>query len=244
MMRKTEDGGRKTVFGHRSPVSSGRRLLHDTEGQVLLEAVIVFPVLLLFILVVMELSMLYNAKQLANYAAFSAARTAAVYGIDSTAKRHFAAALAMSSIASTNVGKADEIIKAYWIDDPNLTVAKLCEIPGFQGDSTKWRGRLANAYLRTYLPQCDTSTASGKRKHVVVNVTYIYRCSFLPLGNVWGTSAIAAYCDTLYNELGVFKFHDPAQWKQAVRDPIKLIRDASRWNLRINGHAVMDYWAG
>ena len=46
------------------------RLTKDTEGSVLLETVIAFPVLLFTVLVLMELSLLYNGKQLANYAAF------------------------------------------------------------------------------------------------------------------------------------------------------------------------------
>ena len=53
----------------------------------------------MFMMLIMELCLLANAKQLANYAAFCAARTASVYGVDSTAKTHFAAAMAMSSIS-------------------------------------------------------------------------------------------------------------------------------------------------
>jgi len=249
MMRKTEDGGRKTGgrgrktdFGPRSPVSLGRRLFRNTEGQALLEAVIAFPVLLLFVLVIMELSMMYNAKQLANYAAFCAARTAAVNGIDATAKRHFAAALAMSSIASPNNDDAEKILRAYWLDDPAQTVATLCSIPGFRGDDAQWAARLANAYLRTYLPQCDTATTPGRRKHVTVNVTCVYRCSFLPLGNVWGHAGINAYCDTLTYELGAFQFHP--SWKHWVLPAIDLIRNTWQWNVTIHGRAVTDYWAG
>jgi hypothetical protein len=220
-----------------------RTLPRDTSGQALLETVIAFPVLLFFVLVVMELSLLYNAKQLANHAAFSAARTAAVYGIDSTAKRHFAAAMIMSSIAPTNIDNADNILKAYWLDDPDLTVAQLCSIPGFRGDNAKWLGRLANAHLRTYLPHCDTAgTPPGRRKHVVVNVTSIYRCRFLPLGSVWGQAGVAAYCDTLEGELGAFQFHP--SWKHWVTPPLELIRNAWRWNIPIHGRAVTDYWGG
>lgn len=221
---------------------SPRRLFGNTEGQALLEAVIAFPVLLLFMLVVMELSMMYNAKQLANYAAFCAARTAAVNGIDSTAKRHFAAALAMSSIASANNDDAEKVLHAYWLDDPAQTVATLCSIPGFQGDNDQWAARLANAYLRTYLPECDTATTPGRRKHVAVDVTYIYRCSFLPLGGVWGHAGVSAYCDTLMYELGTFQFHP--SWKNWVLPGINLIRNTWQWNIPIRGRAMTDYWAG
>ena len=221
-----------------------RRLFRNTEGQALLEAVIAFPVLLLFILVLMELSMMYNAKQLANYAAFCAARTAAVNGIDSPAKRHFAAAMAMSAIATAGSDNqaAEKILRAYWLDDPVQTVATICSIPGFQGDDNKWLGRLATSYLRTYLPQCDTATTPGRRKHITVNVTYIYRCSFLPLGSVWGQAGINAYCDTLTYELGAFQFQP--SWKSWVLPAIDVIRNNSRWNIPIHGRAMTDYWAG
>jgi hypothetical protein len=231
MMRKTEDGRRSSFLG---------RLFRNTDGQALLETVIALPVLLLFMLVIMELSMLYNAKQLANYAAFCAARTAAVNGIDATAKRHFAAAMAMSSIATANNDDADDILRAYGLDDPNQTIAVLCNIPGFQGDEAKWRARLANAYLRTYLPQCDTTgTPSGKRKHVTVNVTYIYRCSFVPFGITWGKAGIDAYCAALT----AFPYCN--SYTYAVVAPfIAMLQSNWRWNITIHGRAVTDYWAG
>jgi len=151
----------RTVFGPRSPVAFVRRLTRDTDGQALLETVIVFPVLLMFMLVVMELSMLYNGKQLANYAAFCAARTASVYGTSATAKTHMAAAMAMSSIASATNSTAEDILKAYGVTNPNQTVAALCNIPGFQGDNAKWLARLANAYMRTGRPTCTVGNGSG-----------------------------------------------------------------------------------
>ena len=229
---------RKTVFGHRSPVSFGRRLFRNTEGQALLETVIVFPVLLMFVLVVTELSMLYNAKQLANYAAFCAARTASVYGIDSTAKTHFAAALIMSSLASTNNANAANILRAYGLTDPDRTIAALCSIPGFQGDNTKWRGRLANAYLRTGRPTCTVGTY-GTRKNVTATVTYIYRCNFWSFGTFWGRARIDAYCTMLQ----AFPFYSP--YTYAVVAPfVALLQSTWRWNIEIHGRAVTDYWAG
>ena len=217
-----------------------RRLPGDTEGSALLETVIAFPVLLLFVLVVMELSMLYNAKQLANYAAFCAARTASVNGLDSTAKRHFAAAMAMSSIASATADNAEQILSAYGLENPHMTVASLCGIPGFQGDDAEWAARLANAYVRTYMPQCDTTgTPPGRRKHVTVDVTYIYRCYFLPLGNVWGQAGIIAYC----NMVASFPFSPPG-YGPFVESHITKIFDTWQWNITIHGHAVTDYWAG
>jgi Flp pilus assembly protein TadG len=225
----------------RSPLC--RRLLRvtkDTEGSALLQTTIVLPVLLFFVLTVMELSLLYNARQMANYAAFCAARTASTYGIDSTAKTHLAAAVAMSSIASAAAGNAEQVLQAYGLADPSRAAAALCSIPGFQSNDAKWQARLANAYVRTYQPQCDTGTATGKtRKHVVANVTYVYRCSFLPFGEVWGEAGVAEYC----NMLAAFPFYQP--YTYGVVAPLAdLIRNNWRWNITIHGRAVTDYWAG
>ena len=247
MTRKTEDGrrktgggGRKTAFGPRTFVAFGRHLTRDTEGQALLETVVVFPVLLLFMLVVMELSMLYNGKQLANYAAFCAARTAAVNGTSATAKTHLAAAMAMSSIASANNDDAEDILRAYGLTDPNQTVSALCNIPGFQGDSVKWLARLANAYVRTGRPTCTVGTAPGKtRKYVAVDVTYLYRCNFVPFGIFWGKAGVDAYCAMLT----AFTYYSPYTYV-VVAPFIAVLQSTWRWNITIHGRAVTDYWAG
>ena len=247
MIRKTEGGRRQTnrqsrplVAGRRSSVSFTRRLARDAEGSALLETVFAFPVLLLFLLVVMELSMLYNGKQLANYAAFSAARTAAVNGVGATAKTHLAAAMAMSSIASATNASAEDILRAYGLTDPNQTVAALCSIPGFQGDNAKWLARLANAYVRTGRPNCTVGTTPGKtRKHVTVDVTYIYRCNFVPFGLFWGKAGIDKYCAMLQ----AFPFYSTYTWV-VVKPFIDVLQSTWRWNIMIHGRAVTDYWAG
>jgi hypothetical protein len=249
MIRKTEDGrretageGPRTVFGHRSPVALGRRLIRDTEGQALLETLVAFPVLLFFVLVIMELSMLYNARQLANYAAFSAARTASVNGINARAKTHLAAAMAMSPLVLPTADDPNNVLLAYGVADPNQTVATLCGIPGFEGDEAEWSARIANAFVRTGQPQCDTATAPGKtRKYVVADVDYIYRCSVLPLGNFFGSARTLAYCAAL----DTFTFYPPGR-PDAVTTFVNFLRNSGgwRWNVRIRGHAVTDYWAG
>jgi len=242
MMQKTEDGGRKTVFGHRSPVSLGRRLFRDNEGQAMLETLVALPVLLFFVLVVMELSMLYNARQLANHAAFSAARIASVNGIDARARTHLAAAMVMSPLVLATADDPANVLLAYGVADPNQTVATLCAIPGFQGDEAEWLARIANAFVRTGQPQCDTATAPGRvRKHVVVNVDYIYRCNVLPLGNFFGSTGALAYCAAL----DTFTFQAPGR-PNAVTTLVNFLRNSNgwRWNVRIRGHAVTDYWAG
>jgi len=219
-----------------------RHLLRDTEGQALLETLVALPVLLFFVLVVMEFSMLYNARQLANYAAFSAARTVSVNGINSTTQAHLAAAMAMSPIVPAIADAPGNVLLAYGVPDPNQTVQTLCAVPGFQGDDAAWLGRIANAFVRTGRPQCDTATAPGRiRKYVVVNVDYIYRCNVLPLGNFFGSARTLEYCSTL----DTFTFLAPGR-PSAVTSFVSYLRDLNgwRWNVRIRGHAVMDYWAG
>jgi len=240
MTGKTDDGGRRTVYRKRSSVPGLRSLFRDTNGQALLEAVIAFPVLLLFMLVVMELSMLYNGKQLANYAAFCAARTAAVNGTSATAKTHLAAAMAMSSIAPANNANAEDILKAYGLTNPNQTVSALCQIPGFQGDSLKWLARLANAYIRTGRPTCTVGIAPGKtRRYVAVDVTYLYRCNFVPFGIFWGKPGVDAHIAMLQ----AFPYY--SSYTYVVVAPfIALLQSSWRWNITIHGRAVTDYWAG
>lgn len=213
-----------------------RRLGRDAEGAAALETVIVLPALLLFMLVLIEMSLLANARQLANYAAFSAARTASVQGVDSTAraKVHLAAALAMSSISPPQPPNAPAILSAYGMEQPNQAIKTLCDIPGFDSDTTEWRRRLAGAFIRTGEPACSTGTVSGKtRKHVAVNVTYIYRCNILPLGIFWGHSRLDSYITVLEG----LSFYDLIS---AVATQIK---GSWRWNVPIHGRAVTEYWA-
>jgi len=49
------------------------------KGQTLVEFALVFPILLLFVLAIIQLALVYSAKIILNYAAFSAARSFIVY---------------------------------------------------------------------------------------------------------------------------------------------------------------------
>jgi hypothetical protein len=208
------------------------RLARDTEGSVLLETVIVLPVLMAFMMVIMELCLLANAKQLANYAAFCAARTASVYGVDSTAKTHLAAAMAMSPISPATPPNALTILSAYGLPNPSQAVHTVCSIPGLQ-DSLQWSARLADSYVRTSQPICSTSTTQGKtRKHVVVNVTYIYRCATFPFGKFWGHAGLTAYTSTLKT----LPFYN------VISAVVTSLDNSWNWNVPIHGRAVMDYW--
>lgn len=210
------------------------RLSCDTEGSALLETVIVLPVLMLFMMVIMELCLMANAKQLANYAAFCAARTASVYGVDSTAKTHLAAAMAMSPISPATPQNAWAILSAFGLPNPSQTMKTVCSVPGLQ-DSLQWSARLADSYVRTSQPICSTSTTPGKtRKHVVVNVTYIYRCSTFPFGKFWGHTALSAYTSTLRG----LPFYG------VISTVVTSLDNSWPWNVPIQGRAVMDYWAG
>jgi Flp pilus assembly protein TadG len=216
------------------------RLSGDTEGGALLETVIVLPVIMVFMAGVMELALIVNAKQLANYAAFCAARTASVYGLDATAraKAHLAAAMAMSPISPATLQHSvaiESILKAYGLQNPNQAVQVICDIPGFEGDSVAWLTRLASAYVRTGEPTCDTGTAAGKtRKYVEVNVVYIYRCSVVPFGAVLGRSGFDSYVTMLQG----------LSWYSIIAPAVTLLVNTRRWNIPIHGRAVVDYWAG
>jgi len=210
------------------------RLAGDDRGSALLETVIVLPVLMVFIMLIMELCLLANAKQLANYAAFSAARTASVYGVDSTAKTHLAAAMAMSPISPATPPNALAILSAFGLSNPTEAVHTICSVPGFE-DSLQWSARLADSYVRTSQPVCSTGTTTGKtRRHVVVNVTYIYRCSAFPFGRFWGHAALTAYTNTLR----ALPFYG------VISAVVTSLDNSWNWNVPIRGRAVMDYWAG
>ena len=227
-------GPNREIPNPKSQIQNPARLARDTEGSALQETVIVLPVLMLFMMVIMELCLMANAKQLANYAAFCAARTASVYGTDSTAKTHLAAAMAMSPISPATPENAWAILSAFGLPSPSLAVHTVCGIPGFQ-DSLQWSARLADAYVRTSQPICSTSTTPGKtRSHVVVNVTYIYRCSTFPFGKFWGHSALSAYTSTLR----ALPFYG------VISTVVTSLDDSWPWNVPIQGRAVMDYWAG
>jgi len=211
-----------------------QRLARDTEGSALLETVIVLPVLMLFMMMIMESCLLANAKQLANYAAFCAARTASVYGVDSTAKTHLAAAMAMSPISPATPPNASAILSAFGLPNPTQAMHAVCGIPGLQ-DSVQWSARLADSYVRTSQPVCSTGTSSGTtRKHVVVNVTYIYRCSAFPFGEFWGHTGLSAYTNTLR----LLPFYG------VISAVVTSLDNSWQWNVPIHGRAVMDYWAG
>jgi Flp pilus assembly pilin Flp len=213
-----------------------RRLVRDNEGAAALEVVIVLPLVLLFMMVLIEMSLLTNARQLANYAAFSAARTASVHGVkDPTAieRTHLAAAMAMSPISPPQPTNPAKVLSACGIDDPDAAIKSVCKIPGFEGREAEWSGRLADAFIRTSVQNCSTGTVSGKtRKHVVVDVVYVYRCNILPLGIFWGHSRLDDFITSL----------EGLSYYETIKSVAAQIQSSWRWNVPIHGRAVTEYW--
>lgn len=95
----------------------GKVLKKNENGQAMVEFVVVFPVVFLLCLVIMQTFLLLSARQVVNYAAYCAARSAIVFLPESgntiakkKAKR--AAALACWSISpKKSFGAADNFIK-------------------------------------------------------------------------------------------------------------------------------------
>ena len=61
----------------------GKELRKDENGQAMVEFVVVFPVVFLLCLVIMQTFLLLSARQVVNYAAYCAARSAIVFFPDS-----------------------------------------------------------------------------------------------------------------------------------------------------------------
>ncbi len=62
---------------------SGKKLRKDENGQAMVEFAVVFPVVFLLCLIIMQAFLLLSARQVVNYAAYCAARSAIVFFPDS-----------------------------------------------------------------------------------------------------------------------------------------------------------------
>jgi len=56
-----------------------KNIIKKNNGQAMIEFIIVFPVLLLFLVSIMQFALLYTSKQILNYAAYNTARAAIVW---------------------------------------------------------------------------------------------------------------------------------------------------------------------
>jgi len=95
----------------------GKELRKDENGQAMVEFVVVFPVVFLLCLVIMQTFLLLTARQVVNYAAYCAARSAIVFLPDSgnteaKKKAERAAIIACWSISPMKgFGSAETFIK-------------------------------------------------------------------------------------------------------------------------------------
>jgi len=151
----------------------------------MLETIIVLPPLALFAMWIMEAALLYNTKQILNYAGFCAARAAAVYGVDATAERQRAAALALASI-SPRVPEAEADLISSKFDLPS-TLTDHLPIPFGSGLSTEEiRERFLDAYARTIVSTPVLSGENGSSL-LTVTLTYYTKCRILPVGRFLNT---------------------------------------------------------
>ena len=141
--------------------------------------------------------------------------------------------MAMTPVTPTIAQNAVTILTAFGLPNASQALHAVESIPGFQ-DTLQWSSRLASSYIRTSQPVCTTSTTAGKtRKHIVANVTYIYKCTIFPFGKFWGHSGLTSYI----NYLKALSFY------ATIQPAVTPIENSWLWNVPIHGHAVMDYWA-
>jgi len=162
-----------------------RKLTLRQAGQAALETLLVLPLLMLFIMFIMETAMLYNTKQILNYAGFCAARAAGVYGVNAEAERRRAAALALASI-SPRVPEAEaDLISSKF--NLSLTLTDHLPIPPNSGLSAEEiRERFIDACARTIISKPVLSGDNGSSL-VTVTLTYYARCRILPVGRFVNT---------------------------------------------------------
>jgi hypothetical protein len=144
----------------------------STKGQAMIQTLIVLPVIVLMILLIMQAALLYNAKQILNYAAFCAARAGCVHNADGE-KMHKAAAIALSCISpklSSEVG--DAISSLGGALGINIDLPQLPNIPVVDHIE-----RYADALYRS-----EIDTISIHDGIIEVGVRYYVHCTVLPLG--------------------------------------------------------------
>ncbi len=207
------------------------KILFSQEGQSMVETLIVLPLILFFILIIMEVAMLYNARQIANYAAFCAARTASVYGVrtkEDTLRMRCSAAIALSCITPTITGEASQILQILGLESDFLEGLRHLA----KSEFLQWPLRFADAYLRTRIDKAevgDGPPGSG-RNNVKVELTYYYKCQVFPMGILVGDGGFSDF-------LNILKTQYPS-----LSQIIEGIRRYIKYNIKIRASAKMDYW--
>jgi len=156
----------------------GKELRKDENGQAMVEFVVVFPVVFLLCLVIMQTFLLLTARQMVNYAAYCAARSAIVIFPESghtTAKEKAkrAAVIACWSISpKKNFGAAESFIRP--IEDI---------IEGATGVNFDLgrRYNMANSNVSVNLKPAELN-AKTPHQDVTVEVTYHYVMG-IPIAN-------------------------------------------------------------
>ncbi|MEO0128683.1 MAG: TadE/TadG family type IV pilus assembly protein [candidate division WOR-3 bacterium] len=208
------------------------KIIGHQEGQSIIETLIVLPLILFLILIIMELSMIYNAKQVCNYAAFCAARTASVYGTSDEAKEkmHRSAAIALSCITPTIVGDAFTLLDA--INIPHeLPEALRPIIELIEGTFLHWPLRFVDAYLRSRIDTVIVGDYGG-RQNVTVELIYYYKCQIFPIGRLIGDGGFAEFLYWLKNNV----------FPNLPDDLIEGLIKYRHYNIKIRASAKMDYW--
>jgi len=207
------------------------RIARDDSGQSMLETIIVFPVVITLMLLIMEVSLAYNMKQMANYAAFCAARCASVHGYESEEakeKMQQAAAIALTGVSASVPDEFLGTIKSVFGfgDDFFEPVSNL--LGG--GNPADLIDNFAGANARLYIKE-SVEQVSGERRNITVEVAYVYRCLILPLGVV-NSKPVRDLLEEMKNkrpELGGLYG--------------MIIKKQEKRSIVIRGQAKMDYWA-
>ena len=194
----------------------------------MVETLIVLPVIILFILIIMEVTMLYNAKQVANYAAFCAARTASVYGFDSDEAKsriHKAMALALIPISPKITSDVQAVIGNFTgpLGIPDGFFQAITQILGTPGDYLE---RYVDSYLRSDIKNI---TLSNNNQNIEVNIKYYYRCRIFPMGILLGRNGFSNFINQLMQSIpGLPNLSGFLNW--------------INYNILITSSARMDYW--
>jgi hypothetical protein len=209
-----------------------RRFTLRQLGQASLETLIVLPFLMLFIMAIMETVMLYNAKQVLNYAAFCAGRSAGVYGPNAEAEMHRAVALALSGIGTrAPAAEAATLASAFGVS--STIMANVPMPSGIQWD--EMRDRFLDAYLRTAIEQ--TNIVDGG-KCIEVHVIYYARCRILPMGKFIGGNEFVRYLTDPGMEHGLIKRYPSL----AGDDYVNALLRTKDYTVPMKAVITMDYW--
>ena len=158
------------------------------------EFAIAFPVLLLLVLAIIQLALLYNAKQIVTYAAFTAARSAAVYP-NQRFMAEYAARLACVPISASTEQMIKSIVHpgssdGTGSDAKGMWAAQVFQgLPGAGGMALKIGDKYAYSYLFTKVRFLDDRGEEMKAERILkvgeeftVEVTHWYSL-IIPLIN-------------------------------------------------------------